>query len=134
MELDENSKVIYEIISIIDKEKETTEDLEYINDFKIINDMIIGNSPYDKAEVDRIKNKYKEEFNDLLNLEIKLRNYSRNYVVYTIKQDLLNVRHSLIRVGINRTLEKMGKEMLKYDLIDNNDKNVYDKFKKILEE
>ena len=134
MELDENSKVIYEIISIINKEKETKEDFEYINDFNIINDMIIGNLPYDKAEVDKIKNKYEEEFNDLLNLEIKLRNYSRDYVVYTIKQDLLNVRHSLIRVGINRTLKKMGKEMLKYDLIDNNDRNVYDKFKKILEE
>ena len=57
MELDENSKVIYEIISIINKEKETKEDFEYINDFNIINDMIIGNLPYDKAEVDKIKTK-----------------------------------------------------------------------------
>lgn len=134
MEEDENLKVIYKIIEIIDKEKETKEDLEYINDFCTINNMIIGIIPYNKGKVDEIKIKYEKEFNYLLNLEIALKNYQRKNVIYTQEQDLVSVRHSLLRVGIKKTLEKRGKEMLKDDLIDNNNNNVYIKFKKILEE
>ncbi len=129
MELDENLKIIYKI----DKEKETKEDLEYIDDFWTINNMIIGIIPYSREKVDEIKLKYEKEFNYLLNLELTLRNYQRKNIVYTQEQDLLSVRHSLIRVGIKKTLEKRGKEMLKDDLIDNNNSNVYSKFKKILE-
>lgn len=134
MEEDENLKVIYKIIEIIDKEKETKEDLEYIDDFATINNMIIGRIPYSRGKVDEIKLKYEKEFNYLLNLEVTLRNYQRKNVVYTQEQDLLSVRHSLIRVGIKKTLEKRGKEMLKDDLIDNNNYNVYIKFKEILED
>ena len=134
MEEDENLKVIYKIIEIIDKEKETKEDLEYIDDFCTINNMIIGRIPYSRGKVDEIKLKYEKEFNYLLNLEVTLRNYQRKNVVYTQEQDLLSVRHSLIRVGIKKILEKRGKEMLKDDLIDNNNNNVYIKFKEILEE
>jgi diacylglycerol kinase family enzyme len=133
MELDENLKIIYKIIDMIDKEKETKEDLEYIDDFWTINNMIIGIIPYSREKVDEIKLKYEKEFNYLLNLELTLRNYQRKNIVYTQEQDLLSVRHSLIRVGIKKTLEKRGKEMLKDDLIDNNNSNVYSKFKKILE-
>lgn len=134
MEEDENLKSIYKIIEIIDKEKETKEDLEYIDDFCTINNMIIRRIPYSKGKVDEIKLKYEKEFNYLLNLEVTLRNYQRKNVVYTQEQDLLSVRHSLIRVGIKKTLEKRGKKMLKDDLIDNNNNNVYIKFKEILEE
>lgn len=125
MELDENLKIIYKIIDMIDKEKETKEDLEYIDDFWTINNMIIGIIPYSREKVDEIKLKYEKEFNYLLNLELTLRNYQRKNIVYTQEQDLLSVRHSLIRVGIKKTLEKRGKEMLKDDLIDNNNSNVY---------
>lgn len=135
MEENENLTAIYKIIEIIDKEKETKEDLEYIDDFCTIDNMITRKIPYSREKVDEIRIKYEQEFSYLLNLEITLRNYQRSNIKYnSVEQDLVSIRHSLIRVGIKKTLEKVGKEMLKKDLIDNNNNNVYIKFKKILEE
>ncbi len=124
-------KAIYNIIKIIDKAKETREETEYINDFNTIDKMINKIIPYDSSKVEEIREKYNEEFKYLLTLEMTTRPSQRSNVTNSIEQDLLSVRHSLIRVGVKRTLEKIGKKMLEEKLIDNDNTNLYNNFSKL---
>lgn len=124
----EETEVIVKIIKKIDEVKDAKEDMEFMRDMYIIDNMINGVIEYNSSIVYHIKQKYEKELEWLLNLEIRLRNNQRsNYVANPIN-DLHSTRHSLIRVGIKRILERKGKQLLEDDLINNDNSNLYNKF------
>ena len=121
------TEVIVKIIKKIDEEKDAKEDMEFMRDMHTIDNMINGVIEYNSSIVYQIKQKYEKELEWLLNLEIRLRNNQRsNYVANPIN-DLYSTRHSLIRVGIKRILERKGKQLLEDDLINNDNSNLYNK-------
>lgn len=120
--------VIEKIIKTIDEAKDVNDDMEYIRDLYTIDNMIKGNIDYDQIKVYQIKEKYEKELEWLLNLEKKLRSNQRSNNVFNPINDLYNTRHSLIRVGIKRILERKGKKLLEDDLINNDNSNLYNKF------
>lgn len=124
----EETKVIVKIIKKIDEVKDVKEDIEFMRDMYTIDNMINGVIEYDSSIVYQIKQKYEKELEWLLNLEIRLRNNQRSHYVATPINDLYSTRHSLIRVGIKRVLERKGKQLLEDDLINNDNSNLYNKF------
>ena len=131
------NNAIMSLIKKIDEVKDSKEDAEYINDLFTIDNMINGIIPFDKNLIEKIIYKYKEDLDHLENLEKRLRGFQItefNSSNNSYKQWLLNIRHSLIRVGIMRILKRKGKELLGDDLINNNNENLYNKFVEKLEE
>lgn len=132
--LNEQTEIIVKIIKKIDEVKDAKEDLEFMSDLYTIDNMINGVIKYSSNVVYQIKQKYEKELECLLNLEIKLRNNQRSNYVASEINDLYSTRHSLIRVGIKRILERKGKQLLKDDLINNDNTNLYSKFTEKLNE
>lgn len=131
------NNAIMSLIKKIDEVKDSKEDAEYINDLFTIDNMINGMIPFDKNLIKKIIYKYKEDLDFLANLEKRLRSFQiveSNSLINSYTQCLLNIRHSLIRVGIMRILKRKGKELLEDDLINNNNENLYNKFVEKLEE
>lgn len=131
---EKEKEIIRNIIKKIDEVKDAKEDVEFMRDVYIIDDMIMGFMKYNPNTVYQIKQKYENELEWLLNLEVKLRSNQRRNYVATPVNDLYSTRHSLIRVGIKRILERKGKQLLEDDLINNDNNNLYNKFIEKLEE
>lgn len=122
---------IYKIIEELEKYKETKEDIDILNDIDIINDMINNIIEYNELRVNDILNKYQDELQILYNLERTLRSFQINESTISDRshmQYLLNIRHSLVRVQVMRILKRNCKKMIKDDLINNNNENLYNKF------
>lgn len=125
------TNIIKSLIKKIDEVKDSKEDSEYINDLFTIDNMINGTMQFDKNLIENIIDKYKEELDFLENLEKRLRAFQRtefNNSSYSYKQWLLNIRHSLIRVGVMRILKRKGTKLFEDDLINNDNENLYKKF------
>lgn len=122
---------IYKIIEELEKYKDIEEDTDILNDIDILNKMINGNIPYNESLVNNIRSKYQAELQFLSNLEEALRNFQVNQNTRSDKscmQYLLNTRHALVRVQVMRILKRKSKKMLEDDLINNDNKNLYNKF------
>lgn len=129
--------IIEKIIKKLDEVKDSIEDSRYITDLKTIDNMINGIILVDFNIVEIIRKRYESELLFLDNLENNLRGFQRNQnnsVTSNYNQYLKNLRHALIRVGVMRILKRRGKKMLKDDLINNDNNNLYNKFVDILEE
>ena len=102
---------IYKILTELNKFKEYNEIAEVINDINLLNNMI-ANYPINYSEyiVNNILDKYKNEINFLRSIEIKY-THSNNVMIVTEYQQLLNLRHCLIRIGILRVAKRKGKEL-----------------------
>ena len=102
---------IYKILTELNKFKEYNEIAEVINDINLINNMIL-NYPINYSEyiVNNILDKYQNEIKFLRSLEIKYTHYN-NVMTVTEYQQLLNLRHCLIRIGILRVAKRKGKEL-----------------------
>lgn len=125
------TNIIKSLIKKIDEVKDSIEDSEYINDLFTIDNMINGTMQFDKNLIENIIDKYKEELDFLENLEKRLRAFQRtefNNSSYSYKQWLLNIRHSLIRIGVMRILKRKGTKLFEDDLINNDNENLYKKF------
>lgn len=125
------TNIIKSLIKKIDEVKDSKEDAEYINDLFTIDNMINGTMQFDKNLIENIIDKYKEELDFLENLEKRLRAFQRtefNNSSYSYKQWLLNIRHSLIRIGVMRILKRKGTKLFEDDLINNDNANLYKKF------
>lgn len=125
------TNIIKSLIKKIDEVKDSKEDSEYINDLFTIDNMINGTMQFDKNLIENIIDKYKEELDFLENLEKRLRAFQRtefNNSSYSYKQWLLNIRHSLIRIGVMRILKRKGTKLFEDDLINNDNENLYKKF------
>lgn len=125
------TNIIKSLIKKIDEVRDSKEDSEYINDLFTIDNMINGTMQFDKNLIENIIDKYKEELDFLENLEKRLRAFQRtefNNSSYSYKQWLLNIRHSLIRVGVMRILKRKGTKLFEDDLINNDNENLYKKF------
>lgn len=125
------TNIIKSLIKKIDEVKDSKEDAEYINDLFTIDNMINGTMQFDKNLIENIIDKYKEELYFLENLEKRLRAFQRtefNNSSYSYKQWLLNIRHSLIRIGVMRILKRKGTKLFEDDLINNDNENLYKKF------
>ena len=125
------TNIIKSLIKKIDEVKDSKEDAEYINDLFTIDNMINGTMQFDKNLIENIIDKYKEELDFLENLEKRLRAFQRtefNNSSYSYKQWLLNIRHSLIRIGVIRILKRKGTKLFEDDLINNDNENLYKKF------
>ena len=125
------TNIIISLIKKIDEVKDSKEDAEYINDLFTIDNMINGTKQFDKNLIENIVAKYKEELDFLENLEKRLRAFQRtecNSSSYSYKQWLLNIRHSLIRIGVMRILKRKGTKLFEDDLINNDNENLYKKF------
>ena len=125
------TNAIMSLIKKIDEVKDSKEDAEYINDLFTIDNMINGTMQFDKSLIENIIDKYKEELDFLENLEKRLRAFQRtefNNSSYSYKQWLLNIRHSLIRIGVIRILKRKGTKLFEDDLINNDNENLYKKF------
>lgn len=125
------TNIIKSLIKKIDEVKDSKEDAEYINDLFTIDNMINGTMQFDKSLIENIIDKYKEELDFLENLEKRLRAFQRtefNNSSYSYKQWLLNIRHSLIRIGVMRILKRKGTKLFEDDLINNDNENLYKKF------
>ena len=125
------TNIIKSLIKKIDEVKDSKEDAEYINDLFTIENMINGTMQFDKNLIENIIDKYKEELDFLENLEKRLRAFQRtefNNSSYSYKQWLLNIRHSLIRIGVMRILKRKGTKLFEDDLINNDNENLYKKF------
>ena len=125
------TNIIISLIKKIDEVKDSKEDAEYINDLFTIDNMINGTMQFDKNLIENIVAKYKEELDFLENLEKRLRAFQRtecNSSSYSYKQWLLNIRHSLIRIGVMRILKRKGTKLFEDDLINNDNENLYKKF------
>lgn len=125
------TNIIKSLIKKIDEVKDSKEDAEYINDLFTIENMINGTMQFDKNLIENIIDKYKEELDFLENLEKRLRAFQRtefNNSSYSYKQWLLNIRHSLIRIGVIRILKRKGTKLFEDDLINNDNENLYKKF------
>lgn len=127
---------IIKLIKKLDEVKDSKEDSQYIADLKTIDNMINGTISIDNYLVESIKKRYESELIFLDNLEKNLRNFQRgknNSSNLSYDQYLRNLRHTLIRVGVMRILKRKGKEILKDDLINNDNNNLYQKFVNALE-
>lgn len=125
------TNIIKSLIKKIEEVKDSKEDSEYINDLFTIDNMINGTIQFDKNLIENIIDKYKEELDFLENLEKRLRTFQRtefNNSSYSYKQWLLNIRHSLIRIGVMRILKRKGTKLFEDDLINNSNENLYKKF------
>lgn len=125
------TNIIISLIKKIDEVKDSKEDAEYINDLFTIDNMINGTMQFDKNLIENIVAKYKEELDFLENLEKRLRAFQRtecNSSSYSYKQWLLNIRHSLIRIGVMRILKRKGTKLFEDDLINNDNENLYKNF------
>ena len=125
------TNIIKSLIKKIDEVKDSKEDSEYINDLFTIDNMINGTMQFDKNLIENIIDKYKEELDFLENLEKRLRAFQRtefNNSSYSYKQWLLNIRHSLIRIGVMRILKRKSTKLFEDDLINNDNENLYKKF------
>lgn len=125
------TNIIKSLIKKIDEVKDSKEDAEYINDLFTIDNIINGTMQFDKNLIENIIDKYKEELDFLENLEKRLRAFQRtefNNSSYSYKQWLLNIRHSLIRIGVMRILKRKGTKLFEDDLINNDNENLYKKF------
>lgn len=125
------TNIIKSLIKKIEEVKDSKEDSEYINDLFTIDNMINGTIQFDKNLIENIIDKYKEELDFLENLEKRLRAFQRtefNNSSYSYKQWLLNIRHSLIRIGVMRILKRKGTKLFEDDLINNSNENLYKKF------
>ena len=102
---------IYKILTELNKFKEYNEIAEVINDINLLNNMIL-NYPINYSEyiVNNILDKYQNEIKFLRSLEIKY-THSNNVMTVTEYQQLLNLRHCLIRIGILRVAKRKGKEL-----------------------
>ena len=124
------TNIIKSLIKKIDEVKDSKEDYEYINDLFTIDNMINGKMQFDKNLIENIIDKYKKELDFLENLEKRLRAFQRtefNNSSYSYKQWLLNIRHSLIRIGVMRILKRKGTKLFEDDLINNDNENLYKK-------
>ncbi len=128
---------IYKLIKTLEKYKDENEDGELLNDIYSVDFMLKGKRIYDDKLVKDIIQRYSLEFNYLDNLEKNLRGFQQNSETSSNKsiyQYLLNIRHSLARVGVMRILKRKGKEMLEDDLINNDDDILNSTFEKIMEQ
>lgn len=128
---------IYKVIKTLEKYKDTKEDEELLNDIYIVDSMIKRERSYDEKVINDIIQKYSLEFNYLENLERNLRGFQQNSETSSNKsiyQYLLNIRHSLVRVGVMRILKRKGKEMLEDVLINKDNDILNSSFEKIMEQ
>ena len=127
---------IYKIIKELEKYKDTKDDIDILNDIDIISGMINGTIAFDDNKVNDIKNKYIEELVILYNMEQRLRSFQANENTSSnksLRQYLLNIRHSLVRVQIRRIMKRKGKSMLEDDLINYDNNYLYNKFIEVME-
>lgn len=128
---------IYKVIKTLEKYKDAKEDEELLNDIYTVDSMIKRERSYDEKVINDIIKKYSLEFNYLENLERNLRGFQQNSETSSNKsiyQYLLNIRHSLVRVGVMRILKRKGKEMLEDVLINKDNDILNSSFEKIMEQ
>jgi hypothetical protein len=96
---------------------------EVINDANAITNMII-NYPtnYNKNLVSYIITKYKNEIENLRRIEIKFKHINGNTSKITEKQELLNLRYCLVRIGVLRIAEIQNENILEQDIIGDDEK------------
>lgn len=128
---------IYKVIKTLEKYKDAKEDEELLNDIYTVDSMIKRERSYDEKVINYIIQKYSLELNYLENLERNLRGFQQNSETSSNKsiyQYLLNIRHSLVRVGVMRILKRKGKEMLEDVLINKDNDILNSSFEKIMEQ
>lgn len=108
------------LIELMNKTYDKREWKELYDDICMINDMI-NNSYFNIKIYMSIKEKYKEEINIL---ESYQNNNHNQYIsiqrTITNQQRLLNLRYTLILIGINNYVTQVSKELLK-NIINSND-------------
>lgn len=108
------SKIV-QLLKIINSYKSTKELCELIDDIEIIEAMTIEVCQYDKDKVFDITQKYKDEIDFLRGNEIELNNSTGRRRFITKYQQLLYLRHCLIRIATIMVLKQNNKEeLLKY--------------------
>lgn len=115
------SKIV-QLLKTINSYKSTKELCELINDIEIIDAMTVEACQYDEDKVSYIAKKYKDEIDFLWGDDIELNNRPGRRRLITKYQQLLYLRHCLIRIATMIVLKQNNEEELLKYIFEDDDK------------
>lgn len=101
-----------ELIKYINDGKNNIDKIDYLKDLNILNDMIINNN-IDLKFLEYIKIKYKDDFDKISNLQLRLNSNNLNIINKSLYVEAIKVENSLIITGFIKYAEDKTKKEFK---------------------